>query len=107
MKPYRITAMLITLVLKKMNMNNVTYTMGIDVGGSYVKGVIMTYDNDSGDHKIVDKQVEKIRKRDPKDVVDDIVAFLLERNNLTNDDLTADAIEETTETDIENSKLKR
>jgi benzoyl-CoA reductase subunit D len=58
------------------------YTMGIDVGGSYVKGVIMTYDNETGDHKIVDKQTEKIRKRDPKDVVIDTVDMLLERNNL-------------------------
>lgn len=60
------------------------YTMGIDVGGSYVKGVIMAYDKESKNHKLVDKQTEKIRKRDPKDVVDDIVDMLLERNNLSN-----------------------
>ncbi len=63
-------------------MENTIYTMGIDVGGSYVKGVIMTYDNETGNHKIVDKQTEKIRKRDPKDVVVDTVDMLLERNNL-------------------------
>ncbi len=63
-------------------MSNTIYTMGIDVGGSYVKGVIMSYDHESGDHKIVDKQTEKIRKRDPKDVVIDAVDMLLERNNL-------------------------
>jgi len=61
------------------------YTMGIDVGGSYVKGVIMTYNNETGDHEIVDKQTEKIRKRDPKDVVIDTVDMLLERNNLNYD----------------------
>lgn len=65
-------------------MSDSIYTMGIDVGGSYVKGVIMTYDNESGNHKLVDKQTEKIRKRDPEDVVDDIVDMLLERNNLSN-----------------------
>jgi benzoyl-CoA reductase subunit D len=56
--------------------------MGIDVGGSYVKAVIMTYDNETGNHKIVDKQTEKIRKRNPKDVVVDAVDMLLDRNNL-------------------------
>lgn len=59
--------------------------MGVDVGGSYVKGVIMSYNNETGDHKIVDKQTEKIRKRDPKDVVIDAVDMLLDRNNLDYD----------------------
>lgn len=63
-------------------MSNTIYTMGIDVGGSYVKGVIMSYNKDSGDHEIVDKQTEKIRKRNPKDVVTDTVDTLLERNDL-------------------------
>lgn len=58
------------------------YTMGIDVGGSYVKGVIMSYNKDTEDYKIVDKQTEKIRKRNPKDVVIDTVDTLLGRNNL-------------------------
>ena len=66
-------------------MSNTIYTMGIDVGGSYVKGVIMIYDEETGNHKIVDKQTEKIRKRDPKDVVVDTVDMLLERNNLNYD----------------------
>ncbi len=66
-------------------MSNTINTMGIDVGGSYVKGVIMVYNNKTGDHKIVDKQTEKIRKRDPKDVVDDIFKMLLDRNNLDYD----------------------
>ena len=66
-------------------MSSTIYTMGIDVGGSYVKGVIMTYDNETGNHKIVDKQTEKIRKRDPKDVVVDTIDMLLERNHLNYD----------------------
>jgi benzoyl-CoA reductase subunit D len=56
--------------------------MGIDVGGSYVKAVIMSYDKETENHKIIDKQTEKIRKRNPKDVVVDTVDMLLERNNL-------------------------
>ncbi len=68
-------------------MNNTIYTMGIDVGGSYVKGVIMTYDNDAGDHKIGDKQIEKIRKRNPKDVVKDTIVTLLSRNKITLDEI--------------------
>ena len=63
-------------------MNNTIYTMGMDVGGSYVKCVIMSYNHQTGNHKIIDKQTEKIRKRDPKDVVDDLFNTLLSRNNL-------------------------
>lgn len=66
-------------------MSDCIYTMGVDVGGSYVKGVIMEYNNSTGEHKIIDKQTEKIRKRDPKDVVVDTVDMLLDRNNLNYD----------------------
>lgn len=58
------------------------YTMGVDVGGSYVKGVILEYNTQSGNHHILDKQTEKIRKRNPKDVVVEMVETLLKRNNL-------------------------
>ncbi len=63
-------------------MSNTIYTMGVDVGGSYVKGVIMSYDHETGDHKLVDKQTEKIRKRDPKDVAVELIDLLLDRNKL-------------------------
>jgi len=66
-------------------MSDTIYTMGMDVGGSYVKGVIMTYNHETGNHEILDKQTEKIRKRNPKDVVVDTVDLLLERNNLNYD----------------------
>lgn len=68
-------------------MSEKIYTMGIDVGGSYVKGVIMAYDNVSGKHKIIDKQTEKIRKRNPKDVVTDTVDILFNRNDMNYDDI--------------------
>lgn len=59
--------------------------MGVDVGGSYVKTVLMEYNSATGNHKLVDKQAEKIRKRDPKDVVVDSVDMILKRNNLDYD----------------------
>jgi len=63
-------------------MSEIIYTMGIDVGGSYVKAVLMHYDHAGAQHKLLDKQTEKIRKRDPKDVASEAIRMLLERNNL-------------------------
>jgi benzoyl-CoA reductase subunit D len=68
-----------------MMMNNAIYTVGIDVGGSYAKAVLMSYDEDGGDHQLVDKITEKIRKRDPKDVAVEVIDTILDRNNLTYD----------------------
>jgi benzoyl-CoA reductase subunit D len=68
-------------------MNETINTMGIDVGGSYVKGVIMAYGAISGEHEIIDRQTEKIRKRNPKDVVKDIVDVLLDRNDLKHENI--------------------
>ena len=59
--------------------------MGVDVGGSYVKTALMEYNHETGNHKLIDKQAEKIRKRDPKDVVIDSVDMILKRNNLDYD----------------------
>lgn len=59
------------------------YTMGVDVGGSYVKVVLMAYDHAGGSHRLIDKHTEKIRKRNPKDVVQDTVNSILQRNQLT------------------------
>ncbi len=66
-------------------MKDTIYTMGVDVGASYVKAVLMSYNNITQDHKLIDKQTEKIRKRNPKDVVKEAVDVLLERNNLKYD----------------------
>jgi benzoyl-CoA reductase subunit D len=69
-----------------MNMNGKSIlTIGVDVGGSYVKAVLMRYDHDTNDHQLLDKQVEKIRKRNPKDVVVDAVDMILERKGLNYD----------------------
>ncbi len=63
-------------------MSNTIYTMGIDVGGSYIKVVIMEYNDATGDHKIIDKKTEKIRRRNPKHVVTELIDYILEKNNL-------------------------
>ncbi len=67
-----------------MNDTNIL-TMGVDVGGSYVKTVLMRYDHGSNEHRLLDKQIEKIRKRNPKEVVVDAVDMVLERNKLNYD----------------------
>ncbi len=56
--------------------------MGADVGGSYVKVALMSYDPLASGHRLIDKQTEKIRKRDPKDVARETVDMVLQRNNL-------------------------
>ncbi|MCC7532380.1 MAG: benzoyl-CoA reductase subunit D [Bacteroidia bacterium] len=66
-------------------MKDTIYTMGIDVGGSYVKTVLMRYDKANTQHQLIDKQTEKIRKRDPKDVAHDSINMILERNHLDYD----------------------
>lgn len=63
-------------------MANSIYTIGVDVGGSYVKAVLMSYDHTSSNHKLIDKQTEKIRKRNPKDVVVEAVDAILARTKL-------------------------
>lgn len=67
-------------------MSDSIYTMGIDIGGSYAKGVIMSYSHETGDHKLIDKKTEKIRKRNPKDVATELIDTLLSKNNLSYED---------------------
>ncbi len=66
-------------------MSDIIYTMGVDVGGSYIKSVLVSYNKETGDHKVLDKQTEKIRKRNPKVVATETVSAILERNNLDYD----------------------
>ena len=66
-------------------MSDTIYTMGVDVGGSYIKSVLVSYNKETGDHKVLDKQTEKIRKRNPKVVATEIVSTILKRNNLDYD----------------------
>lgn len=66
-------------------MSETIYTMGIDVGGSYIKGVIMQYADDK--QTLKDKQTEKIRKRNPSEVAAELIDFLLQHNKLQFDDI--------------------
>ena len=63
-------------------MNDTIYTMGIDVGGSYIKAVLMKYNKENGKHELVDKVTQKIRKQNPKDVAIEVTEMLLDRNKL-------------------------
>jgi len=65
-------------------MSQSKYTLGIDVGGSYIKAVLMEY---SDNPKMLSKRTEKIRKRNPSQVSDDIINALLKQQGLTIDDL--------------------
>jgi len=55
------------------------YTMGIDIGSNFIKLVLVDY---SDNPKVVDKHTEKIRKRDPSAVADELIRAMLQRNNL-------------------------
>lgn len=61
-----------------------TYTMGLDVGSNFIKIVLMEYSDDS---RLIDKHTEKIRKRNPAQVADEIVQLVLDRNSLKYEDI--------------------
>ena len=70
------------------------YTMGIDVGGNYIKAALMNYSDlpaetsaQAGNPVLIDKQVEKIRKRNPTEVADELINYLLDKNNLKYEDI--------------------
>jgi benzoyl-CoA reductase subunit D len=65
-------------------LNNELYTIGIDVGGSYIKAILMHYNNGT---KIISKKNEKIRKRNPESLSNEIINYLLDKNNLKYDDI--------------------
>ncbi len=60
------------------------YTMGIDVGSNFIKLVLVDY---SEKPVIVDKQTEKIRKRNPTQVADEMITAMLAKHNLKYEDV--------------------
>lgn len=64
--------------------NEFIYTVGVDVGSSIIKAVIVAY---SDYPVIIDQQTEKIRKRNPEMVADQLIDLLLEKNNLNIKDI--------------------
>ncbi len=65
-------------------MGDQLYTMGIDVGGSYIKTVLMNF---SDSPKIIDKKTEKIRKRNPAHVANELINYMLAEQNKNINDL--------------------
>ena len=60
-------------------MDKKIYTIGIDVGSSIIKVVLLEY---SGNPLLIDKITEKIRKRNPESVADQLIDQLLENNHI-------------------------
>lgn len=60
------------------------YTLGIDVGSSFIKTALIDY---SDKPKVVDLIVEKIRKRNPTLLINNAVKSTLENHNLKYEDL--------------------
>ena len=60
------------------------YTMGIDVGSNFIKLVLMNY---ADNPKLLDKHTEKIRKRDPSQVAEEMVQNMLEQHHLQYKDI--------------------
>lgn len=65
-------------------MENKIYTIGIDVGSSNIKLVLMEY---SDNPVILDSKSEKIRKRNPETVADQLIDDVLEKNDLNFSDI--------------------
>lgn len=61
-----------------------THTMGIDVGSNFIKLVLMEY---SDKPKLLDKHTEKIRKRNPSVVAEEMVQSMLEKNKMNYEDI--------------------
>src|ERR1035437_9975591 len=59
-------------------------TMGIDVGSNFIKLVLMDY---SDKPKLIDKQTEKIRKRNPTQVADEMIQTMLTKHKLKYEDI--------------------
>lgn len=60
------------------------YTMGIDVGSNFIKLVLVDY---SENPKLLDKHTEKIRKRDPSQVAEEMTQNMLSKHNLKYEDI--------------------
>ena len=60
-------------------------TIGIDVGSSYIKTVLLDY---SEPLNILDKHIEKIRKRNPMVVAEESINYLMDKNDLKHGDIS-------------------
>lgn len=65
-------------------MKDKLFTLGIDVGGSYIKTVLMDY---ADNQEIIFSRVEKIRKRNPVVVADELIQFILKKSGIEYNDI--------------------
>jgi benzoyl-CoA reductase subunit D len=65
-------------------MKSSVYTMGIDVGSNYIKLALMDY---SAKPELLDKHTEKIRKRNPSQVAEDMIQTMLGKHHLQYDEV--------------------
>jgi benzoyl-CoA reductase subunit D len=63
------------------------YTVGIDVGCSAIKTVAMSHDDEGGNEKLLSYDLNKIRKRNVKDVIAQSCEHALEQAGITLDDV--------------------
>lgn len=64
--------------------NKDLYTIGIDVGGSYIKAVLMSY---SDAPLILESKTEKLRKRNPMLLSEEIINYLLAKQEMKYSDI--------------------
>ena len=65
-------------------MNQEIYTLGLDIGSSLIKVVLMKY---SDNPVILDKRTEKIRKRNPETVADLLIDQVLAEHQIKFEDI--------------------
>jgi benzoyl-CoA reductase subunit D len=63
------------------------YTAGIDAGNSSVKVALLEFSGDVSKPRLVDTELSKLRKRDPKAVIDGAWERVLTRNKLAPDQI--------------------
>ena len=64
------------------------YTIGIDVGSNFIKLVLVKYYSDSSERPvIVDKHTEKIRKRNPSQVTEEMILGMLDKHRMVYEDV--------------------
>ena len=63
------------------------YTVGIDVGSSSIKTVLMEFDDNGKNGKLLDTDLKKIRKRDIKEVILQSYEHLLSKAELTSEEI--------------------
>lgn len=68
----------------KSNMNNRDYTLGIDVGSSFIKFALVNYGTDP---VIIDLVNEKIRKRNPSVLIENGIENILQKHSLLYEEL--------------------